>query len=138
MSKKVTLIYTGKRVGRGGKLLQTFLHGKKAVAFSGLSRLVIGWGYEAEVRDGDLTIARKPTSVSRGEGLDTREWEAMDAAAVQQKRDERVASEARKDRQIMLEIDGIRDYTKNMDFGERRAFLEFLLHELSFKKRSAR
>jgi hypothetical protein len=136
---KVALTYTGRRMSVKGRILHCFVDRKgNEYAFSKVRTCVIGWEYEAEKTTEGLTIERRPKALStEDDRRDVREWEALDAAATQHQRNERVLKRARKNKQVLLEVDAMRAFTRGMSFSDKRAFLEFLLNELEYKTKSS-
>ncbi len=129
-SRKVKLIYIGRRQDVFGNISSVFLYGKKELCYSSsFKRCVIGWIYCAERKNGRTLLSRRPEHA--GEYLnesDIETWRAKDSSVEETLLKKRAEAKARKDKKIIEFAKSIKPIIKGLTSIEKRKYLEVILN----------
>lgn len=135
--KKILLTYIGKRIV-GNKILPTFLdpNGEEA-HFQRVRYAGIGYQYKAyETKDSiKIRLPLQEVPGERHEKAD--EWTAQSWAADSEHKKKRLRMRADKCKNLIRDIDHIKQFTKNLNVSEIHEFVCWLVDEL-YKERRAK
>lgn len=126
---KVHVVYIGKRLRADGKLAQVFLHRNRELSWKGIKYPVIGRLYVSELNKKAHTMSTRPESPGMSNHSEEQrlEWEALEAAAISQVRQDRLDKQFARHRKIAELLEPLRKPLQRMSYSEKKAFMHYVL-----------